>query len=182
MFPQPFSFLKSAAVGTSYTLFYDSITTQTGPWPFGNNAFDDRHYGGINSWLDASARKIGRVTFKLSLNTGSIAGKSFTCKIWTLTGVNLNAVQATSTAVVGSDAWASTLVNFDFPSPFTTTGSTLYAITIDGGAVDSANYANGYHTTPQVESGNLTVWAINGVPNETYVGTYNMQLRMYTVP
>lgn len=99
-------------------------------------------YAGQRNWSDAAAKTICRLDFALSLANGSITGKTFTARIWTMSGANnLGTNVASSTGVTGSNGWSNTFVEFDFPTPYLTTGSTSYGLTVDSGAVDGTNNA-----------------------------------------
>lgn len=114
-------------------------TTTNGQNNFGLNV--NNYYSGQRAWSNAAAKTICRLDFQLSLANGSLTGKTFTARIWTLTGTSLNVNVATSTGVVGSNGWSATWVQFDFPTPYLTTGGVSYGLTIDSGTPDAANNA-----------------------------------------
>ncbi len=163
----------------TYTLLYDSVTAQTGGWPVGD--VGNHTYAGVLQFTDSVSRTIGKVSVKLDKSAGSITGKTFRVKIWSMTGDALNAVLATSDAVTGSDAWSATLVDFVFSTPYTTTGSTNYGITIDMGGSDGSNYASGYNTTPSLIPGHLGFWNAAGSQINDF-SDYDFQVKIYTTP
>ena len=105
----------------------------------GNDA--DRYYVGQYNWQNASARCICKVSLTLT-KQGSITGKTYVARIWSQSGSNLGTQQGASTGVTGSDAWSSTLVDFEFASCINLSASTNYAITLDNSATDGTNYVS----------------------------------------
>jgi hypothetical protein len=101
------------------------------------------YYSGQGRWSNASARTINKIAFNLTKSAGSISAKTYSCKIWTMTGTyNLDVLQATSDGVTGDNGWSSTWVEFTFSTPFPTTGGVAYAFTLDIGGTDGSNYAS----------------------------------------
>lgn len=170
-----------AVVSGGYTLLYNSITSGTDQWPFTYLATNERFYAGGLYFTDASARTIGKITIKMVKAAGSITGKTYTVRLWTLTGSALNSNVASSDGVTGSDSWSATEVDFIFSTPYTTTGSTNYGITIDAGTSDASNYAAAYNKTPQNIPGDLAWWS-SSKSLDTSFNTYNLQMKIYTTP
>lgn len=133
------------------------VTINEGGIAFGHNT--DRYYAGLAAWSDASARVICKLRFKLSLNTGSITGKTYKAAIYSMTGTALNAELGVSSGIAGSDAWDSTDVIFTMPD-VNVSASTNYAFVIYmDGAADAANFANvRYDDVSALISGNMAVW------------------------
>ena len=92
---------------------------------------------GQADWTDGGTpRTICRLDFEITGATGA-SGKTFYAKIYqmktTANTYDLDVVTgpvATSTGVTGVDAWSATWVQFDFPTPFTTTASRRYALVV----------------------------------------------------
>lgn len=168
--------------GGGYTLLESSITAGGGAWPIGDTATGAHNYAGQLNWSNASARTIGKVAFKLSKTAGSITGKTFTAKLWSLSGTTLSSALATSTGVTGDNAWANTTVEFIFPAPYTTTGATNYAFTIEmSGGFDASNYAEGYNVTPSTIAGELAWWENSLAINSSF-SSYDIMIAIYTTP
>lgn len=126
--------------GTTYTLVYDATDATNFTQAVGDTSSE--YYWGFYNFNDSTSRTFTRIGWKLTKAAGTIVGKTFTCRIWTMSGSNLGTEIATSTGRTGDDAWNQTVVNFDFPSPATLSSGTNYTITIDMGGVDGSNYAN----------------------------------------
>lgn len=123
----------------SYTLVYDCYTASNFNTDIG--VATDQVYAGTR-YNDASARNLSKITFKLTKGGGSITGKTYKARLWSLSGTALDTELAVSSGVSGDDAWNATSVDFIFVSPFTTTGGTDYAITVsEEGSADAVNYA-----------------------------------------
>lgn len=167
-----------------YTLLESSLTTANA-WPIGdtaNGATQDIYAGQLN-WSNASARNIGKVVIKMTKTAGSITGKTYTCRIWTMSGTTLGTNVASSTSVVGSDSWSATDVDFIFSSPYLTTGSTNYAFTIDSGDVtgDGSNYASAYFQNATPIAGDLAYWDVSKANTAAFSG-FNFGMAIYTTP
>jgi hypothetical protein len=97
------------------------------------------HFAGHAAWNDGGvSRTICKLGFEVGAIDGTVTGKTYTAYIYTMTGFDLNAVQATSTGIAGPAAtgW----IYFSFPTPFATGGaSTPYAFVVTPGSVDSTN-------------------------------------------
>lgn len=85
---------------------------------------------------------VSSVEIPMSLNNGSIVGKTFTCEIWTYGGTNLTTKIGTSDGVAGSDAWADTPVNYPFAVPVALSNGTQYGIVFRSNTVDGVNRAS----------------------------------------
>lgn len=97
-------------------------------------------YTGHSHWNDGGvARTICKVGFKVSAIDGDISGKTWTAYICALSGDTLVLpALATSTGVSG----ASIVMQWNywtFPTPFTTTPSTMYALVLSAGSLDVVN-------------------------------------------
>lgn len=173
-------------VSGGYTLIYDGYVSGsgTGAWPLGSEG--NFFYAGVAHWSDSTARTIGKVTAKMT-GHGSISGKTFTCKIWSVTGgganIELNSVLATSDAVTGVDAWSLSDVDFIFSTPYTTAGgSTNYHITFEmSGAVSGTNYADLFHQNTSAVAGNISSWtSAPAAVNDN--ASFDLQIKIYTTP
>lgn len=125
------------STATEPVVFAEATSADSVMYP---HVLDGSYYGGQRQWSDASAHTIRRVSFLLGINSGSVSGFTYVAKLWThVNTYSLNEIKATSTGVVGDNNWSDTWVNFNFPAPFTTTGSTEYAFTLDRGGYDGSN-------------------------------------------
>jgi hypothetical protein len=152
---------SGAASACSYIL---NVTTHDGDTTV--NAGDaERYVGGLINL--ASGGSVDTITFVLTHTGTTIAGKTYTCYIYSLTGNDLNAVvsNGTSTGVTGSDGWSSTTVTFTFPVRPTISSSTSYGVVLSTGVTDGAagvNMGSKNSTTTGVQ---LAKW------NTTFVNT-----------
>lgn len=123
----------------SYTLVYDCYTASNFNTDIGVST-SEKYIGTF--YNDASARNLSKITFKMTKGGGSITGKTYKARLWSLSGTALDTELAVSSGVSGDDVWNATSVDFIFVSPFTTTGGTAYAITIsEEGSADATNFA-----------------------------------------
>lgn len=120
--------------------------------------FNDNYYQGQSGWSDASARTICKIAWKLTYVSGTVTGQTYVTKIWSLNGTSLDTVLATSSGVSGSASWSATWVVFEFPTPYTTTGSASYAFTIDHGAADATKEIQLVFGTSTGAPGTHEVW------------------------
>lgn len=112
---------------------------------------------GQNQWNDGGTpRTICKLGFQMSLDRGTITGKTFIAQIFDNNGgTNFTAASplATSNGVAGSQGWSSTMVRFSFPTPFLTTASHNYALVCSCGAVDASNGVKVYKTAASTLQG-----------------------------
>ena len=119
------------------------------------NAYNTKQLGGI-TWIDAGqANDICQVDFYVHNEAGDPSVNDYWVEIWTMTGDNLNALQARSAKVDGVNGWSATWVTFTFATPFTLAQNTEYAILIKQldsgeaaagtGEYDNTNYINLYY-------------------------------------
>lgn len=114
------------------------ITTPTGTSTLGAGG-SEWFAGGIFNL--SSGGKITKATFSLTLGNGDVTSKSYTCRIYTLSGNNLDTLVGTSVAISGTNSWNSTPVNFIFSTPVDFSASTSYGIAIAIEQVDDgSNY------------------------------------------
>ena len=162
--------------GPSTTPFQNSITTQTDVSPIGSGT--NYYYQGQQSWTDTSDHAISSISVKLSRTAGSITGKTFYIRIWTMNGDNLLDNVAISNPITGVNSWAATTVNFTFSNLYLYVAGTTITITIDMGGVDGSNYASIYDTTPTSINGALSRWLVGKTRGATYA-TYDVQWIIY---
>jgi hypothetical protein len=168
----------------SYTLLWDSFNAGTSSWPIGGEGLG-YGLGGVRNWVDASARTIGKVSVKLLKSGGDISGQTYTCKIYTSdpgATNNFQTLLATSNSVAGSNAWSNTIVDFIFPTPYTTTGGVAYNFVFGTNSNDNTNYASGYHTDSNtMADATLGSWNYSGLSAGVY-GGLDFQAQIYTTP
>lgn len=171
-----------ATVSSGYTLLYNSF------FAGGSTVYvcySNTYYYAGQGYFNDSARTIGKVAFKVTA-TGTISGKTYYARIWTQSGDNLATNVATSDGVTGVNAWSASEVEFVFSTPYTTTGSTNYTITIDAGSADSSNYIQAYYvataSAPTPPPGNLAYqfWNTGMYPTESTAN--EIQIKIYTTP
>lgn len=167
-----------------YTLVYDASAAITNVAKIGD--IGNRTYNGQYQYNDSIARSIGKITVRLTAASGDISGKTYTVRIWTMSGSNLGSNVASSSGVSGNNSWSATDVDFLFSPAYTISTSTNYAVTIDQGADDSTNYASGlfglkalFPTTAWPAG--LGQWDGSG-NNQFSDGSYNLNMNLYTQP
>jgi len=124
----------------------------------------DRFFTGQYGWSTNTVRTITRVEFIVQKLRGTVSNYNYTCKIWTLSGANLDTKVAESTNVPGNDSWVDTVISCGLSVPYTVTPNTLYSFTLDNNAI--TNYSNcillRYHSDTNYIPGQLGVWYSNG--------------------
>lgn len=134
--------------------------------------YTTQRYGGT-VFTDTADRLLSKVEFFFALGSGSISGKTFYCKIYTLNGTALNTLIATSTGIAGQNSWISSggWGSFVFASPYVSlTANTSYAVVVDSGGVDGANVVGiGYKGTEgNSYCSKMKVWLANGAQDLSY--------------
>jgi hypothetical protein len=167
----------------SYTLLYNATTASL--FEFNVGDVDNSTYIGWSAFDPGASRDIGKIEFKMSLKTGSITGKTFTARIWSMSGTALNVNLASSAGVTGDDAWSATLVPFIF-TPYTISSGTSYAITLDAGGFDGSNYAVGYYNStggmPSPLPAAMTWWRGDKTQTGSNGTGFNTEGKVYTSP
>jgi hypothetical protein len=105
---------------------------------------------GMSGWNDGGTpRTICKLAFETTAINGDVSAKTYTAKIYTLSGANLGALQATSDNVTGVAAagW----IVFQFSTPFTTSASTSYALIFGPASADASNFV----WVPATDSDNI---------------------------
>lgn len=130
---------SSSCATTNY-----NYTSQNTSLPF--STASDRYYRGfyLPSNTITGTISVCAIGLRLSLGGGSIAGKTFTVSVYTVSAdhdANLGTLIATSNGVTGSNSWLNTNVMFSFGSRFNMSNGTIYAIVVTDGEVDATNYA-----------------------------------------
>jgi hypothetical protein len=93
---------------------------------------------GQAAWNDGGTpRTICKLAFEISTIEGTVSGKTYNAKIYTLSGGNLGTLQATSDNTSGPTATGWFVLQFS--TPFTTSASVNYALIFGPTAVDSMN-------------------------------------------
>jgi hypothetical protein len=116
------------------------------------------YYAGQYEWYDdTTARCVCKVTFTLTAQ-GSITGKTYVARIWSLSGTSLDTQQGASTGVTGSNSWSATDVDFTFSTCVNISASTYYAITLDNGGDDDTNYVQFTHVDGSTLTGKTGWW------------------------
>lgn len=171
----------TASVG-GFTLLDNTITGDTTTWDFGDGS-GGHYYAGQYRWNNASARTLGKVTFKLIKTAGDISGLTFTARLWSDSGGALGTELATSNGVTGNNSWSATEVDFEFITPYTTTGSTNYHITIDSGSTGTGtDYASAYFLASTGLPGGLGWWASDKSNTIEFSASHEAQLKIYITP
>src|SRR5574340_127761 len=116
---------------------------------------DDAHYYGGNGVAITGTKCICKVSFSLYAH-GTITSKSYTAKIWTLSGNNLNTLLGTSDAVTGS-SWSHVFVDFSFPTCVSVSDATV-AVTLDQGGTDGTNFVDMDYATSNGYTGSYDRW------------------------
>jgi len=100
----------------------------------------DRYYRGIPFQTDA--KTVCKFYVTLTKVAGDITSKTFTGRLWTVSGNNLATEIATSTGITGVNTWDGSVVTFEFSANANLSASTTYVFTVDQGAADASNYAS----------------------------------------
>jgi hypothetical protein len=114
------------------------------------------------------------VTFRLTKTGGSITGKTYRARIYSLSGTALSASPlAVSDAVTGSDSWSATDVAFTFSTPYSVSSTTDYAITISISGWPTSDYDGTNYATAvfgaNCGAGHMSQWrASDGVRTEDW--------------
>lgn len=182
---RPFSFIKSPPAPAGYTLVYNATNTGSA----NENNFGDTtstYYTGALYYNDSTARTIGKIGFRVAKKTGSITSKTFTVRLWSMSGSSLNTELATSAGITGDNSWTNTsIVDFIFSTPYTISTGVNYAITIDAGGTDGSNYATGYFngtgSFPSPMPADRGFWRSDKLLQAQNSG-YNTEMKLYTTP
>lgn len=161
MFPQPFSFLKTASGSGGETIFDQNVLAQNGTQPI---SYDPSYYFmGQNLYDSVINVSVTSISAILTAH-GDISGKTYTCEIWNTDGTNLTTKIQASAGVSGSNAWSGTVVNFTFSPSVALTGGVQYAIVFTtNAAVSNINYADVVTTAGGGLSGRLYIFNSAGV-------------------
>lgn len=126
-----------------------------------------RYGGGL--WAASSSGSVCKVRFKLTA-TGTISGLSYTVRIYSLSGNNLNTLLGTSDVVTGVDAWSANNVDFTFASPVAVSSGTSYGVVITSGANDAANYISIRYQNSNAADVDLARWNSTLVNSDLFTG------------
>lgn len=132
-------------------------------------------YVGQSNWTDGGTpRTICKLAFELGENA---TGNDFRSEIWTLvTTINLLALQATSDVVAGANWGTSTWVYFTYATPFLTSASVAYALTVRPvtalGGNDLALYGGNTSFTGFSDTWSSLGVANNGSGNDASIRIY----------
>lgn len=182
---RPFSFIKAPPAPAGYTLVYNATNTgSANENNFGNAT--DSYYTGALYYNDSTVRTIGKIGFRVAKKTGSITSKTFTVRLWNMSGSSLNTQLAATSGITGDDSWTNTsIVDFIFASPYTISTGVNYAITIDAGGTDGSNYATGYFngtgSFPSPMPADRGFWRSDKTLYASNSG-YNTEMKLYTSP
>lgn len=167
---------------SGYTLVYDAFTAGNNAQAFGDTT--NTYYLGEANYNDSVARAIGKISVRLTKSVGSITGKTYTVRIWSMTGNALNTVLASTTGVTGSDAWSNTAVDFTFASPYTISTGTNYSVTVDAGGTDALNYASAFFNNTGASAPwpcDYGIWT-DAKANLALFSGYYAEMKLYTSP
>jgi hypothetical protein len=108
---------------------------------------------------EASAHTICSVSVVLSWKAGDVTDRNFYVEIYDKSGANLGTLLGQSDAVVGSNAWSVSTVEFAFSTPVALSDSTNFAIVLTvAHAVDSGNYVE-FEYAGELINGKRATWA-----------------------
>ena len=175
--------IQSTACSGSCAL-YEQQTTGGGNASVGYSNSTD--WGG-QIYLAPTNDCICQLSFTLiSYGEPGTEGYSYKVEIYTMNGTSLDELQATSSTVAGSDDWSSTVVNFEFPTPFQMTASTNYGFAIRkvGGGYDTTNYIRfNLETSNNLVFTDASEYACNWAYDYSIQNTknpYDARLNVYT--
>lgn len=133
---------------------------------------------GQSQWTDGGTpRTICKLAFEITSIDGTVTGKTYNAFIYTMTGGNLNALQATSDNVSGPVA-AGWLV-FPFATPFLTSASVEYALIFGPTAPDASNLVWVASGDTDAIAGHREIFADDSTPNFGAGGTLDQSIRIY---
>jgi len=141
--PSDVAFTRKIEAAAGGSCPADGSPSESNDTTAGSNTYGaGRLYFGQAQWQnDGTIRTVCKLGF---LMRGNGTGKTFTATIWTMTTINLNAVQATSDGVAGANWSSDTWVYYTFPTPFATQTSTNYALLVAPDSAMGGNDMTGY--------------------------------------
>lgn len=100
---------------------------------------------------EGDGHDICKITLNMSLSSGDISGKTFTCYVYTIDGSgNLDTLQGTSEGISGNNSWDESDVEFTFSSAVSF--GLDYAVVVSMGETDGSNYARmNYSSSGQLQ-------------------------------
>lgn len=136
---------------------------------------------GQSHYNDATTRTICKVGFYMATGGGTISGKHYAVKIYTLTGNDLNAVitNGTSDTVTGisaSNQWV--YFSWSGSKPVMTGGTNYAFVLVSTDATDAVNYAIMWARLAATISGNKAAWNSTGVA-QVDSATYEANIKIY---
>lgn len=162
---------NSIQTGVDCTEAY-SVTSAASP-SSGYNTSDKNMCGIIQTSTDTY--NMCSVTFSISRVAGDISGKTYTAKVYSTNSLSLGTLIATSTGIVGNNAWSASEVEFSFASPVAMQQN--YVVLVDQGGYDTSNYINLISRTTDSDDGwsNLVKYSNTGANTlNTYEAFYRI--------
>jgi hypothetical protein len=146
--------MRTMSAGSSCAQFQDDSNADTNIHPIGNTTAN--WYVAQHFWTSSSAHSLCKISARLTLGAGTIAGVTYRCDVW---NASWELIQ-TSADVAGSDSWNGTvLVDFAFSPSVTLAANTQYHFAFyRTGSADANNYARIYSTASSVDNGYVEVY------------------------
>jgi len=157
------------------------FNTGTDSVAFGEQADGTHHYVGT-TYIPASTKQICKIGFQFIRGSGDVTDKTYTCKIWTMSGTALDAVitNGTSGSKASDGWWTATWVIFEFSGNPTMTADVTYCITVET-ADDATNYQGAYYTYGGAlyNGSGSGKWTSAGVQHDAPVADRDMNIKIY---
>jgi hypothetical protein len=152
-----------AGGGACTTVHAQNVAVKSESIPI--NDADNTFYQGLYGWNPGANISVCKITAYLSWGALDIETNNYYCEIYVYDGgFALTTAQGTSNAVLGTNTWSATAVDFTFASPVAVTSGTSYAIIIrtTGPASKYAMWdtsANGGFATGQMRWGSSKAYS-----------------------
>jgi hypothetical protein len=99
----------------------------------------DNYYAGQSAFNPGADASVCKISFFVR-SVGNVTGKTYTARVWTMSGTSLNSNIGSSDSIGGGSWSTEQLITFTFSIPVSLTNGTSYGITLDGGGYDATNY------------------------------------------
>lgn len=131
---------KPSSAGACSTVHAQNSSAASGNVSIG--AATASYYVGLGTYNPGANISVCKVDWILSLGSGDISGKTFTCVIYAMSGNDFTgAALGTSAGVTGDNGWSGNTVSFTFGSPVAISSGGSYAIALTMSEVDGSNFA-----------------------------------------
>jgi hypothetical protein len=175
--------LAGSGVGGGGSCSASPAVQQAGPAgaTIGTSFSTTVHRAGTVWTNGAAATNLCKASFEMTLDAGNITTKNFRVRVYSMTGNNLNAQIGQSDAVLGTNSWANTLVDFPFSTHVSLSANTRYAIVVETDeGPDSSNSAKvGYQNTGTIATAYVAYFNSSGVQQSTPDNGADAVLRFY---